>query len=191
MESLICSVYLSVAARKIVCADPSLRYTRMLLGRQATNKQTNSNEVSIVIKLQCCSNGSPDKDFVRFCFVLFIKLFVFNIYVLHGAISRKLPAQKLIVQICTSVFLSLTHPLHFFKTSPCLRDQTTQRTEKCISQHQYDGSNVAMVPRTIGVYGRLHTVFNTLAWHLTFCLRWDPIPQALSGHVATATCPLL
>ena len=33
MESWICSFYLSVAARKIVCADPSLRYTRMLLGR--------------------------------------------------------------------------------------------------------------------------------------------------------------
>ena len=33
MESLICNFYLSVAARKIVCADPSLRYTRMLLGR--------------------------------------------------------------------------------------------------------------------------------------------------------------
>ena len=33
MESLICSFYLSVAARQIVCADPSLRYTRMLLGR--------------------------------------------------------------------------------------------------------------------------------------------------------------
>ena len=33
MESLICSFYLSVAARKIVWADPYLRYTRMLLGR--------------------------------------------------------------------------------------------------------------------------------------------------------------
>ena len=33
MESLICSFYLSVAARKLVCADPSLRYTCMLLGR--------------------------------------------------------------------------------------------------------------------------------------------------------------
>ena len=32
IESLICSFYLSVAARKIVWADPSLRYTRMLLG---------------------------------------------------------------------------------------------------------------------------------------------------------------
>ena len=33
MESLIRNFYLSVAARKIVWADPSLRYTRMLLGR--------------------------------------------------------------------------------------------------------------------------------------------------------------
>ena len=33
MESWICNFYLSVAARKIVCADPSLRYTCMLLGR--------------------------------------------------------------------------------------------------------------------------------------------------------------
>ena len=33
MESLICNFYFSVAARAIVWADPSLRYTRMLLGR--------------------------------------------------------------------------------------------------------------------------------------------------------------
>ena len=33
VESWICIFYLSVAARKIVCADPSLRYTYMLLGR--------------------------------------------------------------------------------------------------------------------------------------------------------------
>ena len=33
MASLICNFYLSVAARKIVWADPSLRYTRMLVGR--------------------------------------------------------------------------------------------------------------------------------------------------------------
>ena len=33
VESLICSFYLSVAAHKIVWADPSLRYIRMLLGR--------------------------------------------------------------------------------------------------------------------------------------------------------------
>ena len=32
VECLICNFYLSVAARKIVCADPSLRYTSMLLG---------------------------------------------------------------------------------------------------------------------------------------------------------------
>ena len=41
VESLICNFYLSVAACKIVCADPSLRYTSMLLGREATNKKTN------------------------------------------------------------------------------------------------------------------------------------------------------
>ena len=33
VESLVCNFYLSVAARKIVWADPSLRYTCMLLGR--------------------------------------------------------------------------------------------------------------------------------------------------------------
>ena len=33
VERWICNFYLSVAARKIVCADPSLRYTSMLLGR--------------------------------------------------------------------------------------------------------------------------------------------------------------
>ena len=33
VESCICNFYLSVAARKIVCAVPSLRYTGMLLGR--------------------------------------------------------------------------------------------------------------------------------------------------------------
>ena len=32
MEIWICNFYLSVAARKTVCADPSLRYTSMLLG---------------------------------------------------------------------------------------------------------------------------------------------------------------
>ena len=36
---LICNFYLSVVARKIVCADPYLRYSRMLLGREVTNKQ--------------------------------------------------------------------------------------------------------------------------------------------------------
>ena len=33
VENFICNFYLSVAARKIVCADLSLRYTCMLLGR--------------------------------------------------------------------------------------------------------------------------------------------------------------
>ena len=39
MESLVCNFYLSMAAHKIVWADPSLRYTCMLLGHQAANKQ--------------------------------------------------------------------------------------------------------------------------------------------------------
>ena len=33
VERLICNFYLNVAARKIVWADPSLRYTSLLLGR--------------------------------------------------------------------------------------------------------------------------------------------------------------
>ena len=33
VESLICNFCLSVAACKIICAGPSLRYTSMLLGR--------------------------------------------------------------------------------------------------------------------------------------------------------------
>ena len=40
VESLICSFYLSVAAYKLVRADPFLRYTRLLLGCKASNKQT-------------------------------------------------------------------------------------------------------------------------------------------------------
>ena len=39
VESLVYSFCLSVAASKIVWADPSLRYTCMLLGRWATNQQ--------------------------------------------------------------------------------------------------------------------------------------------------------
>ena len=42
IESWICNFYLSVAARKIVWADPSLRYTRVLRGRSATNKTNKS-----------------------------------------------------------------------------------------------------------------------------------------------------
>ena len=41
VERWICNLSLSVAARKIVWADPSLRYTSLLLGRSAANKQTN------------------------------------------------------------------------------------------------------------------------------------------------------
>ena len=40
VESLTCNFYLSVAARKIIWADPSLRYTSMLLGCKASNQLT-------------------------------------------------------------------------------------------------------------------------------------------------------
>ena len=40
MESLVCNFYLSVAARKLVWADSSLRYNCMLLGRWTANQQT-------------------------------------------------------------------------------------------------------------------------------------------------------
>ena len=43
VERLICSFCLCVAGRKIVWADPSLRYTSLLLGRSATNQPTNNN----------------------------------------------------------------------------------------------------------------------------------------------------
>ena len=39
VESLICRFYLSVAASKIVWADPSLRYTRLLLGTNQPNNK--------------------------------------------------------------------------------------------------------------------------------------------------------
>ena len=41
VERWICNFCLRVAARKIVWADPSPKYTSLLLGRSATNKQTN------------------------------------------------------------------------------------------------------------------------------------------------------
>ena len=47
VESLICNLYLSVAARKIVRADPSPRYTSLLLGRQASKQATNKQSLQI------------------------------------------------------------------------------------------------------------------------------------------------
>ena len=41
IESLICNLHLSVATRTCVWADPSQRYTNMLLGREATDQLTN------------------------------------------------------------------------------------------------------------------------------------------------------
>ena len=54
VESCICNFCLSVAAHKIVCADPSLRYTFMLLGHWATNQQTNHATFSVSVCLFVC-----------------------------------------------------------------------------------------------------------------------------------------
>ena len=51
MESLVCNFYLNVAACKIVWAHPSLRYTCMLLGRCATNKQTNLSTIRLTYEI--------------------------------------------------------------------------------------------------------------------------------------------
>ena len=48
---MISNFYLSVAARTLVRADPSLRYTSMLLGRQPTNKQTATTATTTTITL--------------------------------------------------------------------------------------------------------------------------------------------
>ena len=48
VERWICNFYLSVAARKIVSADQSLRYTSLLLGRWATNKQPHTSSLSVL-----------------------------------------------------------------------------------------------------------------------------------------------
>ena len=62
VESLICNFYLNVAARKIVWADPSLRYTSMLLGRWATNQQRN---------LSHCLSSNPVPSPFSFSIFLF------------------------------------------------------------------------------------------------------------------------
>ena len=50
-ERLICNFYLSVAARATVRTDPSLRYSSMLLGREAINNQTNNLRRSTSVSL--------------------------------------------------------------------------------------------------------------------------------------------
>ena len=64
MESLICSFYLSVAAGKIVWADPSLRYTRMLLGRWASNQPTNKQTPQSCVCLQLTLHSALSASFV-------------------------------------------------------------------------------------------------------------------------------
>ena len=61
-ESLLCKFYLSVAARKIVRADPFLGYTRMLLGtlsNQQTNESTPGSAALVAGALQLGPRGGP------------------------------------------------------------------------------------------------------------------------------------
>ena len=63
VESLICTFCLRVAARTIVFAHPSLRYASMLLGREATNQQTNlASAVSLCVWLCVLSVGQNRVD---------------------------------------------------------------------------------------------------------------------------------
>ena len=55
MESLVCNFCLSVAARETVWAYPPLRYTSMLLGRSATNKQQLHKLYQIYLLADCSS----------------------------------------------------------------------------------------------------------------------------------------
>ena len=56
VERWICNFYLSVAARKLVWADPSLRYTSMLLGRlsKPTNKLPERSQLVRVCNITRC-----------------------------------------------------------------------------------------------------------------------------------------
>ena len=75
MESLACNFYLSVAARKIVWAGPSLRYTSMLLGCYATNKQQQPIHPFISMNGATC--------FPIFCFTLYpVRLCI--LYICHN-----------------------------------------------------------------------------------------------------------
>ena len=65
MESWIFNFYLSVAARKLVWEDPSLRYTRMLQGCEATNKQQqllpSHSPPPPLWPWHCCPRSSPSR----------------------------------------------------------------------------------------------------------------------------------
>ena len=77
-EGLICNFYLSVAARKIVCADPSLRYTRLLLGRKSTNQQTPCSVAFGSCDVDVYPDPDPGYGYLRQGQKLLLQSFLFN-----------------------------------------------------------------------------------------------------------------
>ena len=74
MESWICNFYLSVAARKMVCADPSLRYTGMLLGRLSSQQANPPPPPPLLPPAFLCevARAHPSCS-LSFCHFLFLK----------------------------------------------------------------------------------------------------------------------
>ena len=107
MESLICSFCLSVAARKIVWADPSLRYSRMLLGRFATNNN------------HC--------HFVIFCTTIFC-LYTIICQLPHNRLS---PSTKQAVALYTAICHLLHSHLTSTQLSPSAQSSVILRTATC------------------------------------------------------------
>ena len=93
MESLVCNLYLSVAARKIVCADPYLRYTCMLLGRYATNQPTNK-QLNLPLQKSvdlCCLEESV-AQLVRHSTVLFLSVMTNYFFLSNRTKDNSTPA---------------------------------------------------------------------------------------------------
>ena len=92
MESLICNFYLNVAARKIVRADPSLRYTGMLLGRIAwiagQQRQTQSTDRLVGLVVRASISRAEDPVFESR-----LRLFFFSGRVIP--VTEKLALQRL------------------------------------------------------------------------------------------------
>ena len=117
IESMICNFYLSVATRKIVGVDPSLRYTSMLLGRQATSKHCSFMSATRP-RTHRASNETTDRgkrnlNSTNFAFFFFF--FFFFLQKRAGAVEDS-PANYLFqesgnVKIC---FVMVIFVAHFF-----------------------------------------------------------------------------